>query len=177
MRDGVYSIFDTAASEIYISILWYESLVEKLFEKATTTYETKNGATYASCTANYPNLYFMLDGYWLQIPPVDYLVDISEAQDGQVCRIRIRPIDAPFNIMGMPAYLGYYVTHNWSEGYMEFSPHLDSERAPLREGFVPTKKLALTYKRTNVKDGNYWAFGIAVLIAIGFAIIWTQYWR
>ena len=79
MRDGVYSIFDTAASEIYISILWYESLIEKLFEKATTTYETKNGATYASCTANYPNLYFMLDGYWLQIPPEDYLVDISEA--------------------------------------------------------------------------------------------------
>ena len=79
MNGGVYTIFDTAASEIYISILWYESLVEKLFEKATTPYETTGGATYGSCTANYPNLYFMLDGHWLQIPPIDYLVDVSEA--------------------------------------------------------------------------------------------------
>lgn len=128
MNGGVYTIFDTAASEIYISILWYESLVEKLFEKATTPYETTGGATYGSCTANYPNLYFMLDGHWLQIPPIDYLVDISEAQDGVRCRIRIRPIDAPFNIMGMPAYLGFYVTHNWEEGYMAFAPHEDSDR-------------------------------------------------
>ena len=79
MGGGVYTIFDTAAADVYISILWYESLIEKLFEIVGTPYEIRDGATYASCTANYPNLYFMLDGHWLQIPPVDYLVDISEA--------------------------------------------------------------------------------------------------
>ena len=79
--------------------------------------------------------------------------------------------------MGMPAYLGFYVTHNWSEGYMEFAPHPDSYRTPLRQGSVPTKELSLKYKSTNTKDGNYWSFGIAVLIAVGFALVWTQYWR
>lgn len=78
INGGVYTIFDTAASEIYLSILWYESFVDALFSKMGIEYETKKGATYARCNANYPNIYFMLDGQWLQIPPVDYILDVSE---------------------------------------------------------------------------------------------------
>ena len=138
INNGIYTIFDTAASEIYLSILWYESFVEKLFSKMGIAYEITGGATYARCNANYPNLYFMLDGHWLQIPPADYLLDVSEKEDGSRCRIRVRPIDAPFNIMGMPAFLGFYVTHNWERGYMAFSPHPDSDRVPLQSGPIPT---------------------------------------
>ena len=118
LRDGVYTIFDTAAPDIYISILWYEAFLDKLFRKANiSAYETRNGTTYASCIATgYPNVYFMLDSHWMQIAPAEYLVDTSAAQDGKECRLKFRPIDAPFNVMGMPAYLNFYVIHNWSEG-------------------------------------------------------------
>lgn len=104
-------------------------------------------------------------------------MDVSEEQDGTRCRIRIRPIDAPFNIMGMPAYLGFYVTHNWEEGYMAFAPHDDSDRQPLTVATTPQRVLAYKLQSNNAPDGNFWAFGIALLIAIGFAIIWTQYWK
>ena len=102
---------------------------------------------------------------------------MSEAQDGVQCRIRIRPINAPFNIMGMPAYLGFYVTHNWEDGYMAFAPHDDSDRQPLSVASKPLRELTYKLKSNNAPDGNFWAFGIALLIAIGFAIVWTQFWK
>ena len=121
-------------------------------------YEVRGGAAYAACQASYPNLYFMFDGHWLQIPAVDYIVDTSEGQDGQICRLRIRPIDAPFNIMGMPVYLGYYVTHNWEESYMSFAPHDDSSKPALEAGSVPKAQLAVKYESTNTENGDTIAF-------------------
>jgi len=39
------------------------------------------------------------------------------------------PIDAPFNIFGMPFFLGYYVTHSWgSNSFIEIGPHSDSNK-------------------------------------------------
>ena len=31
--DGVYTIFDTGASDIFMSVLWFDSFAEKLFEE------------------------------------------------------------------------------------------------------------------------------------------------
>lgn len=51
----------------------------------------------------------MIDGYWLQVKVEDYILEL----DGTICQLKIRPLNAPFNVFGMPAYIGYYVTHNW----------------------------------------------------------------
>lgn len=52
----------------------------------------------------------MLNNYWLQVKPDDYL-KAEELTD--ICSLKIKGINAPFNIMGMPAYIGYYIEHNW----------------------------------------------------------------
>ena len=86
------------------------------------------------CNANFPDLYFSIEDNFLEIPADDYIVDISAAQDKTLCNLRIRSIDAPFNIMGLPAFEGYYVTHAMgADGdSMTFVPHKDSSRSELK---------------------------------------------
>lgn len=79
----------------------------------------------------------MFGQHWIQIAASDYVVDLSIAQDGTaLCKIRIKQVDLPFNIMGMPAFLGYYVTHSWEMGQasMTFAPHQDSLKPKLEKG-------------------------------------------
>ena len=86
----------------------------------------------------------MIDGYWLQVRPEDYIKETSEGN----CQLKIRPIDAPFNIMGMPAYIGYYVTHKWgNQAYMTWAPHSESKNQPLLPAQMPTKELQITYEQ------------------------------
>ena len=63
--DGVYTVFDTGASNIYLSEIWHDTFIKKLFSHVGVSYQTRGGRTYATCEADYPNLYFMMDGYWL----------------------------------------------------------------------------------------------------------------
>ena len=86
------------------------------------------------CNANFPDLYFSIEDNFLEIPADDYIVDISAAQDKTLCNLRIKSIDAPFNIMGLPAFEGYYVTHAMGAGgdSMTFVPHKDSSRSELK---------------------------------------------
>ena len=97
----------------------------------------EDGILYASCDAKWPNIYFMIDNYWLQLEPSDYVIDDSLALDGSsLCRLKLRSVNLPFNILGMPIFMGYYVTHSWEPGasYMSFAPHIDSEkRKPVKD--------------------------------------------
>ena len=111
---GVYTILDTASSDILISSLWFDSFAEKLFGHVGKDFEYNDGRVYSSCAVSYPNIYFMINGFWLQIQPEDYVVKLTDI----LCTFKIRPFDAPFNILGMPAFMGYYVTHGWGSGYL-----------------------------------------------------------
>lgn len=170
--DGIYTIFDTGSSDIYMSILWFDSFVEELYAAVGIEYEIKEGAAYSKCNANFPNIYFMVDGYWLQIPSDDYL-----SEDDDLCRLRIRPIEAPFNILGMPAYIGYYVTHNWDQGYMTFAPHTSSNKPALESGSVPKQALRIKYESENTPNGGVWSLAIALLLTIcGLAVFGFMLW-
>ena len=68
--------------------------------------------------------------------------------------------------MGMPAYIGYYVTHNYDKGYMTWSPHQDSSNVALEAGQVPTKQLKIKYQTENVKNASLWAFSISFVLAL-----------
>lgn len=48
--------------------------------------------------------------YWLEVLPEHY-VKIQ----GDLCVYNFRGIWTPFNIIGIPLFLDYYVTHVWSE--------------------------------------------------------------
>jgi len=65
LNGGIYTIFDTAAPSIFMSVLWYESFVEQLYASIGIDYEIRDGTAFAACKANYPDVYFMVDDYWL----------------------------------------------------------------------------------------------------------------
>ena len=64
-----------------MSVLWYDSFVKEFYhavglasnKNVGLNFVVRDGAAFATCDANYPNLYFMIEGFWLQIPPEDYL--------------------------------------------------------------------------------------------------------
>jgi len=163
INNGIYSIWDTGSSDIFLSILWYETFVEQLYGVMGIDYEVQDGTARAACATNYPDLWFMHNGYWQQIKPQDYVREESAS----VCALKIRPIDAPFNIMGMPAYIGYYIQHNWESGYMTFAPHTDSSNSVLVEATsYPVKEFRVKYQSENTPNGDVWAFAISFFIAL-----------
>ena len=112
MKDGgVYTIFDTAAKDIMISDLWYESFVAAFMEASgVKDFSNTNGQLLAKCTSNFPNLYFLVNGHWLVVLPEHYKVETS---GNNMCRLRFSGIDAGFNIYGLPIFVDYYVSHHW----------------------------------------------------------------
>ena len=120
LGEGVYSIMDTSAQDIMISTIWYETLMDEIFKGILDSYFLINGKPYTNCGNDLPNLYFDFDGKTLQVRAEDYVEpDWNGGTFGVLCRLRISPLDAPFNIFGVPLYLGYYVTHNYSESNQE----------------------------------------------------------
>ena len=114
--------------------------MEQLFTRVGIDYTIEGGSPQFNCNAtNFPDLYFSIEENYLEIPADDYVVDISAAQDGSLCNLKIKSINAPFNIMGLPAFEGYYVTHTMggADGdSMSFVPHKDSDRAELKANYV-----------------------------------------
>jgi len=85
--------------------------------------------------------------------------------------MKVRPIDAPFNIMGLPIYLDYYVVHNFETNSMSFSLHSDSKKpAPTMMLEPPSKVLGVT--STNTEGGStFWDFFKNTLLPILVVII------
>ena len=111
-----------------------------------------------------PDFYFLLNDHWMQVRIEDLLQD----EGGNICSLKIRSIEAGFNIMGMPAYIGYYIQHNWESGYMTFAPHSDSLNESLKaEQFRPEKKLDIKYSSKNTPNGEAWAFWLTVIFFAG----------
>jgi len=170
IQNGIYSIFDTGSSNIMLSVLWYESFVEQLFESmGGTEYSIQDGVTTATCAADYPDLYFLLNKNWLQIRKEDYVSD----NGANVCSLNIRPVDAPFNILGMPAYIGYYISHDWEKGTMSLAPHGDSSNVALQKASrLPTQELKIKYQSENTPNGDVWAFAIAAFVSFAAVGVW-----
>lgn len=84
-----------------------------------------------------------------------------------MCSLKIKPIDAGFNIFGMPAFIGYYVSHDWTTGNMSWAPHTDSVKEPMQSGAPPKQELRVKYQSENTPNGDVWALTISLLIALG----------
>jgi len=63
--DGLYTIWDIAAPDIYITELWYDSVIEKLYEQVGIDYTIENGSATSVCSSKFPDLYFDMEGWWL----------------------------------------------------------------------------------------------------------------
>lgn len=49
--------------------------------------------------------------------------------------------DAPFIVLGLPLYVGYYTVHDDRAGNLGFAPHKTSSKPKITWGILPTKEL------------------------------------
>ena len=77
--------------------------------------------------------------------------------------------------MGMPAYLGYYITHSWesSGSYLSIAPHKDSVKPALELATLPDKAIEVVMARENVENGEAIANMMSLLVLLLAVIIWT----
>ena len=128
----------------------------------------------------------MINGFWIQIQPEDYVVKLSDS----LCTYKIRPFDAPFNILGLPAFMGYYVTHGWGSvssverrmpidsidnirSKLTFAPLIDSTKPRIEyDELVPARELKLVYAYEFPMKTYMFSAAIFLLIlsALGFWI-------
>jgi len=79
-----------------------------------------------------------VSGVWLEIPDADYVREVEGRSD--LCTLKLRGIDAPFNVIGLPIFYDYYVTHNYGGekgGSMSFGLHRHSGKIEPVKGEVP----------------------------------------
>ena len=105
-----------------------------------------------------------MEGKYLQVRPEDYVKDVSAAQDKSLCKVHIRPLDAPFNILGLPIYMDYYVTHG--NDTMTFAPHQLSLKSKIESAPIPVKMLAPSLEFENTANGDTWAFVISFFLTL-----------
>lgn len=81
--------------------------------------------------------------------------------------------------MGMPGYIGYYVTHDWGKDTAELriSPHLDSKNKPLeRMKFdLAAQQFRIKYEKENIPNGDFWALVISIFFALAASGFWAYY--
>lgn len=111
----LYTILDTGASEIYISALYFEDFINMFFKQhdiAKEKFEATNATVTATCsgTGEFKSVYFNMNGVWLEVRADDY---VTFDKGAGKCNFAFKGIDAPFNIVGLPVYLDYYVSHFW----------------------------------------------------------------
>ena len=137
-KGALYSIFDTGASSLMIGQMYYDSLITKIMEKVPDvkwSYQ-KDYRVRTECSADYPSIFFMFDGNWLEVSPHDY---IFEQEDGETCILLIMPVETPMNMLGMPIFLDYYTIHDPESGKIGWAPHTGSEKDTVVSGPLPPK--------------------------------------
>lgn len=105
----------------------------------------------------------------------DYVQDVSSSGDRSKCQIRIKSLNGPFNILGAPAFLEYYVTHDWEQGTISWYPHSASTKTDLTPIPAPTKFFTTPLETENLEKGELWTFVVAIVITLallaGFGLV------
>ena len=85
------------------------------------------GAVVSECfnPRDLPSLYLNVGGYWIEISPYDYMVDVSPGGDGSICQLMIFENPFPFNLIGIPGFNGYCTIHDPDNSRIGFVPTLD----------------------------------------------------
>jgi len=100
----------------------------------TTTVETHAGWDYLfecpSSLDGLPSFEMLYGGYWFEVLPEDYLIDVSLASDGSVCALCLTSIDGFYEwILGDVFMRGYYNIHKHETLQMGFVPFPGSNKS------------------------------------------------
>lgn len=99
--DELTTIFDTGASHIFIPNSLFDVYLNRVIKEAGgAKFHIRNGQIYTDCRDTFPTLYFLFDGYWLEVIPESYLVDVSTFGDGSLCSLLFMKNTEDYWIMG-----------------------------------------------------------------------------
>ena len=138
----MYTLFDTGSSALVVSHYFFEDIIKRIYKYiGDDEYKFTEGYVFTRCYNNFPNWYFMFDGYWIEILPEEYVWDTSNAQDRSQCVLLITATEGPMNIFGLPLFHGYYTIHDMEGGRIGYVPNSLSKKSPLAKGIQPVKTL------------------------------------
>ena len=130
--NAMYTIIDTGSSALIVSHYYFEDLIKRIYDYVgDDEYMITKGYVYTRCYRNFPTLYFMFDGYWIEVLPEEYVWDTSNAQDRSQCALLITATEGPMNIFGMPLFHQYYTIHDMEGGRLGYVPINSTTKSPL----------------------------------------------
>jgi len=122
---GSYSLTDTGSSCIIGPAEEADRILKLIVTRLPKVYENDGWGYIFECPANYsdlPMFEFLYGGYWMEVHPDDYIIDVSA--NGTWCSVCISSV-AGFNewILGDAFMRGWYNIHdhdNWRMGFVPF---------------------------------------------------------
>jgi len=174
--NSLYSIIDTGVPTIMISSVYYEALIKKIFASvsgASWQFDESDGTVVTSCEHEWPSLFFMFDGRWIEAAGKDYVyaLDARRAE----CSFYILPANMAMNIIGMPVLLDYYTIHDPATGKIGFVPHTTSDKSDVLAGVPPSSQF-LQMGTTSLAI-NPLALFISWFLCLGIVYGLIEVWR
>ena len=133
ISSGNYALTDTGSSCIIGPSEEADVIVRNIVSRFDKVYEDDGWGYIFSCPANdndLPSFEFLYGGYWFEVLPEDYLIDITSNNSGVWCALCISSIEG-FDewILGDAFMRGWYNIHDHANLRMGFVPFTGSSKS------------------------------------------------
>jgi len=174
--DPVYTIIDSSQPNMILSQKYFDAYVNKIFDnvKGGKDFLIENGNVLSRCHGDgkdkyiYPNLYFMIGDFWVEVKPEDYVLDVTFERNETECIVAIYKNNEDFNIFGFPILKDYHTFFDMEEGRIGWKLSTGSTKT-LMDATLPSSSLS-TGQALIVYQVVIW-FALACLAA-GAALAW-----
>jgi len=134
-------IFDTGTSLAYLPASVGPDIISKILRgKRHTLY---SGIYLTTCdTSNFDSLFIHMGGYWLEIPPSTYIINLSSDPTTPLCGLGLLVNSYDYWLLGDVFLRNYYVIMDMDNNKIGLSPHLTTNVGPITAGPVPSETFA-----------------------------------
>ena len=85
-KQNFLTVFDSGTSTVYVPFSLWTNFITQFRRFVGIKFSTMGRFYTYDCKPELmPNLYLLVDGYWLEMRPEDYLLDASDSGDKSVC--------------------------------------------------------------------------------------------
>ena len=111
----------------------YDRVVKKIFDATSSTvkYQRRKDSELIITSCDYrkfPVIEFLINGYWVEMLPQDYINKASVDSDSE-CFLGLIPSSVDFFVFGDTFMRGFYVIHDDPQGLVGIVPHANSYKS------------------------------------------------
>lgn len=131
-------IIDSGTSLAYMPIADGKKIIKKIVQHTGFNFKLF-GSYFVSCKlAKFSSVYFLVDGYWLEIPPQTYVTNLG----GKFCMLGFGLMDVyGMYLFGDVLLRSYYTVWDNQNSLLGFTPRTGSSAGSITAGTLPTKSL------------------------------------